>query len=782
MLCIIENLYFRIHHNIAHRGMYMADKVLTYSHEYYRDNHSRRSSLMVEYKANMLKYLRYTYPHIAEDVLINKINTIVAERYKSRTLKYLSLPSPGNVDIKMNDLLETTNELNTDIMSPTGASYCQIDVRKSLFSEYIEDNQKERKVVKHEMLKAEVRGDDQGYRMGNLKQMNIKININVLSGVMLSSVTFRSAINYNAITSTARFGIMTAYSIVELAMASNYYFYSEAKAINWIINLLRIYPGDVSFSRCIDQYKLAIPSVDKVFSAYAEQVKLYAGLSSTDALEALIKTLKPLELAFVYYAVNMKRIFQDNDHFRTYFDDMLDIENVTILKGDIPRVAKLPDDVIQIFAVVVLANEMDKLEITDPKTGKVNKATLDDIDKSYPEFARKIYSVYIHLENYLKKIEVLFENLIMLPIVPSDIGIHKNMIRNMVLLSDTDSILFTNMNWIEWYSGNIHITEKSSNFNAALVTIISKFLEHVFAYMSASMNIDTINMKTLAIKNEFMYDLFLRTPISKHYAGYAKFREGMLQSPYKFDLKGKNFKGSDLCKETTTYVKWFIKYIFDSFLTTYELHPEDLITKAIAFEQRIKRSINDGEVTFLTQKPINLKQGYKIPESSNYLYYELWQDVFAEKYGDLNLPQKTKELPIYEISIKDTTHLNHMKDKSIDIYDKFKKFVTKYPKRKFSRVLIPMDIEVPEELRILANYRKVCSANCYSLDLILKSFNIVNYPNNASIVLFSDTYLHLLEGFSDDEQKRITDAAKQYGEDDEFEEDWDEFSEDIEED
>ena len=93
-----------------------------------------------------------------------------------------------------------------------------------------------------------------------------------------------------------------------------------------------------------------------------------------------------------------------------------------------------------------------------------------------------------------------------------------------------------------------------------------------------------------------------------------------------------------------------------------------------------------------------------------------------------------------------------------------------------------MDIEVPEELRILANYRKVCSANCYSLDLILKSFNIVNYPNNASIVLFSDTYLHLLEGFSDDEQKRITDAAKQYGEDDEFEEDWDEFSEDTEED
>ena len=369
----------------------------------------------------------------------------------------------------------------------------------------------------------------------------------------------------------------------------------------------------------------------------------------------------------------------------------------------------------------------------------------------------------------------LFENFIMLAIMPSDISLHKNMVRNTILLSDTDSILFTNMDWILWYSGNIMIDDRSTRMNVAMITLMSKFLEHVLAYMSASMNVDLVNIKLISIKNEFMYDLFLRTPMSKHYSGYVKYREGVLQDPYKFDLKGKNFKGSNLCKETTSYVKWLTKYIFDSFLKTYEIDPEDLITKTIIFEQRIRHSINAGQVTFLQQQPIKLMRDYGKPESSNWLFYELWQTVFAEKYGELYLPQKTKELPILEVSVRDIAHLSHIRALDKKIYDKFVEFVKKYPKREFKRVLIPMDIEIPEELRAIADFRKVCSANCLSLKLILRSFNIVNYPDKKGVILFSDTYPQLLKEITDEDRKRVIDEADMSIDDlleDDEDEDW----------
>lgn len=744
--------------------------VLLQSSEYYADNFRRKSDLMSEYKQNMLTYLKLEFPEQSERELKNHIDQIVREQYKPRQLKYLQLPSPGNVNIKTNDLLEVTNALNEDILTPYGPTYVSTNVRKAFTSDYIEDNQKERKIVKKDMFLAEQRGDTATVRTKDLKQKNIKIGINALSGVMLSNVSFRSAINYNAITATARFCIMTAYATVELALGSNYYFYNVDKAINWIINLLRIYPGDAKIQGCIDKYKLDVPGSKEVFFAYQEQVQKYDAFGKMQELEHLIDQLSSLQLCFIFYAVNFKRIFQHNDNFRDFFESMIDISKYPEVTGDVPKIAKLPDDLIQMLTII---NRSDV----------VGKFTLQDIDAEHPDIARTLYSAYVHLENKFTDIEDLFSTFINIPIIPSDVVNHKNMMRESVLISDTDSILFTCINWIIWYYKRIIISDDAMRLNAILVTLISKLLDHVFAYISASMNIDLHNLRVLAIKNEFMYDLFLRTPISKHYAGYARYQEGVRKDPYKFDLKGKNFKGSDLSKETTKYVKWFIQYIFDSFIEKYELDPDDLIMKTIAFEQRIKKSIDDGQVNFLSPKPINLKINYKKPESSNYLYYELWQAVFAEKYGDLNLPQKTKDLPITQVSFKDYSAINQIQTIDSSLHKRFVDFMRRYPKKKFERVLIPMDMDIPAELRAVANYRKVCAANCYSLILILRSLNITNYPKSKNnIVLFSDSYPEHLQEINDEYRERIARESDNYQdseEDDWIEEDSDEEEYDI---
>lgn len=712
--------------------------ILTYDNKFYHENYSRQTSVIEEYRANTTMFLSKMLPDVPSEVLSDKVSEVMRTSYKPTPVRYLDVPTKLNVEVKDGNLLDITNSLNTDIITPYGTTFVQVSERESMFIPVINEAQAERKVVKKEMLLAEAKGDEATALIKHLSQLNIKIGINVISGVMLSNVNFRSAINYNSITATARFSTMLAYSYSEIMLEGNFYFNDEDKAINWIVNLLRVYPGDDKFSRCIDRYKLALPDIDKVTKHFTKFVNTYAKFSKNIQLKELIASLSNLELSFVYYSCNLKNIFQDNDQFKIYFDDMFRTDNLDLSKDYSTKgIYELPDGIIFTLAIVILADEMKGI-------------TLDVIDTEHPELGKKIIALYFTLEEKLNKLEDLLFSLVMLPIVPSEIVAHKSMIRKTIVLSDTDSILFTTVSWIKWLTNDIKITTRATNMNAAIIAIMAKVLEHIFAYSSACMNVQESDIKELKIENEFNYDIFMRTPISKHYAGYVRFREGLQQNPYKFDLKGKNFKGSDLCKTTTKYVEQFIKEIFDNYLATYEISGIDLVMKTINFEQRIKQSIFNGDVTFLGQKPIKLARDYSKVESSNYVYYTMWMDVFAGDYPELNLPQKCKELPIKAVSLKNPRAISFMKEEYPELHARFMKFLEKYPKRKFERVLLPLDIDIPKELRSISNYRKVCATNCFSIYLILKCFNIVNHTGNKKLTLFSDIYQSLLHEVLDD--------------------------------
>lgn len=736
--------------------------VLSKPSSYYVTNFSRSTSLMDEYRMNMTTYLSKLYPHLSAVELKTRLDKVIASTYRPTNVQYLEMESPGNIEVKSNLLLDVTNKLDYGCISPYGAVYTPVDERVSMFTNYISDNQAERKKVKHEELIAEASGDMATKQFKYLRQLNIKGRINILSGVMLSSVAFRSSVNYNAITSTARLGIMTSYAITEIALEGNYYFDSEDRAINWIVRLLRIFPGDRQITDCITKYSLHIPTQTEVYDSYVDQLRQYNKADKYPQLYKLINGLTECECTFVYYAANLSRLFRENDSFRAFFKYLINVDNLQNIDGDVPLITTLTDGDIRTLAIVCISDEIP------------DKCTVDHIANEMPDLNRRVYSVYMHLESTLDRLSLLFDTFILIPILPADIRSHKHMIRRTVLLSDTDSVLFTNVHWIKWFTGDIRITPDSTRINAAMVTLVSRILEHSLAYLSTNMGVSEDNLKVMAMKNEFMYDIFMRTPIAKHYAGYIRYREGMRLTPCKLDLKGKNLRGSDLPATTTGYVKKFIKDTFDEFLEDYKLSPDKLMRKIIKFEQLIRLSILDGEVKFLAQKPINQKSSYKAPESSAYLYYTLWTEVFADKYGELHLPQKCKEVYIKPVSVKRITPLDHMKVVDDEIYNRFIGFLKKWPKREFSRVMIPIDMTIPAELIEISDYSRVIKANCYSLELVLKAFNIVNFPTKHGINLFSDTYPELLtEVLKEIEYERASGQPDGYedDEDDEFS-DW----------
>ena len=750
--------------------------VLTRPLEEYHQRYSRKNnpkSVLKEYCNNMMLYLTKQFPDVPKETLQSIMNNAVHEKFKDRITGIITQTEPGNIKTDIEgSLFNETDCLTENILTPYGAFYCSVDEQVSMFTDYIKEQQALRKKTKKEELVAEAKGDMNLKQIKYLGQLATKVAINALSGVALSNVSFRSAINYNAITATARFSTMSAYALSEMNLGNNYFLFDEDQGINWITNLLRLYPGDEILSQLISEYKLKVPSCEDVIKAYTEQVNTYSKFSKNIYLKSTLQNLTNLELTFVFYGSNLFRMVKYNSEvFKDYFDQLVNIDNIPMVEGEIVSFSSLPDEMIRTYAIVALSDLIP------------DKMTPDEIATKLPEVNRKLVSVYYHIEKKLQSIDKLFFNLIALPLVPSEVMLHKNMMRKVTIISDTDSILFTNVNWVRWYNDDdIRITTKTSRFNALIVLLTSKIFNHHFAYVTASLNVDLENMSRLSYKNEFTYDIFLKTSIGKHYCGYIRYREGMRLNPPKLDLKGKQFRGSDLAKTTIKFIDWFIRWIFDKYLTEYKLTPKDLISQVIKFEQLIKTSILEGKIEFLGIKPLKFRSDYAKPESSNYLYFELWESVFKDKYGEIHLPSKSRELLISPIKFSDLSNLEALKKIDKDIYLKFVNFVKKYPKRTISRVLIPLDIEIPQELRSIADYKKIIKGNSLPISLILSSFNIVNNSDSKTYNMYSDIYPELLEELQKENQHVYRESEESNDDEDEDDEEGWENVDDLEDD
>lgn len=699
--------------------------VLTYDDAYFDNIRMDRSTLLDEYHTNMLIYLKQCFPDVTHSVLQDNLESIMSSAIDIPTVDYIDSPSRGNFKLKSDHLVRYLNHTRQDIRSPSGATFVQPDVRESIFIPYIITNQKARKLVKKEEVLAEARGDDAMARHHHREQLNIKIGVNAISGVMLANVAYRSSIHYNSVTGTARFSTMTGYAFVERCLASNFYFSNVDEAINWIVNLLSSTPSEAKILSLVNKFNMKVPSKDEVLKIYGDAVDSYSKFVDKGPMEELIGSLSKMQLTYIFYANSFSRIMFENPSMRTIIDDMIDHSDIPEYTGDITTTRELSDDGITTFAFTLLSDEM-KMD-----NGKV--IPLDKIDTEHPELAKRIISLYHVIEIKLAKLTGLVNTFLNLPVLPSNTLNHKNMMRKTTVLSDTDSIIFTLTKWTHWYTGKMEATAKSRDMGAFVVLILTKCFLHMFTLLLVRMNVPSKYMRKLVMKNEFSFTSLLRTTIAKHYAALITMREGQVFDPPKLELKGRAFKSSTLCKETLTAIKALVMYVLNAPLKGYTLTFEDLLRRAIEFEQTIIQSTSLGETKYLETAPIRPKGEYKKPYSSSYLYAELWNCVFEGIHPALVLPQKCRVVPI--LPVKANTYKVRMPE---ELHKGWEAFFKKHPKKKISRVFIPMELPIPDALINVLDQEKILHFNCQALYLLMKSFNILttssfsnNYPDLA---------------------------------------------------
>ena len=729
-----------------------------------------RENLFQAYLSNMTEYMQMEFPQADRNVLRTFIKTEIETRSRDMmhrldiakannedlsvarsgdqrlwpTLQMVRNVDPqaqkrghsyGNITYYENeDLLGVVLQNRDKIVSPFGTFYETVDRKPSFLKGMVDVKGKKRKTEKKAMLQAKKEGNKTKEIFHNNNQATIKINMNSLIGGMGSGFNFLSSIaNFNSVTSIARFFIINAYAHAERFLESNFYFRTEEQLINFLITVHRKGPDPLKVIDVCNKVGIRIPEWEEVYTFLTNCLHRYMFPTDHPTVRKILSSCHIGELAFIFYMSNMKHLVMENsDFFRDFTSKFFGaVVSPTTPNVEPSELYKLDGDL-----VVVLSTVYHDII---PLNEKGNSISIYDTIEQYPVLAKQLVYLGQHMQRTLDEIQEIFELFMNHQVGIGYVAEHKQMFRDTVILSDTDSIVFTTKSWAEWYNGSLKLDQAAFNMNALVVYWLSKANGYILYNVSKAFGALGKDLVTMNMKNEFMMPIEILTTLKKHYIAMLKIQEGVVYSKPRLDIKGVNLRGSNFSHNTLNYVVWFIQGIIDDIYTTGKVSAKKKIAEVLRFERFVLDSLRAGETSFLTVDPVKAKEEYTDADRTIYFNYIFWEHVFAEKYGSIMIPTKCYVLPL--TNIQHPTYLKFLKEKFPEEEQKLQAFVSKNMTKDINRIPInPLVDAIPEELRMVTDYKAVVYANVRPLYLCMGSLGITLGNSKKLNALYSDVY------------------------------------------
>lgn len=728
-----------------------------------------RTSIFDAYVTNTVEFLKRMRPDIPEETLSEFIKNMLIEKNAGMierlkraklngedlnakrkpedrlwpTIEGIRSSDPENPSSKAHiygeecelhgyELTKWIFDYRSKIISPFGSVYQTVDINPSFLKGMVDMKKAERKKEKKLMLGAKKEGNRTAEVFHNNQQATIKINMNSYIGGMGSGFSNLSSVaNYNSVTSISRFFIMYSYAHAERFLESNFYFRCEEQLINFIVTCITQGPSDDRIRDVMDRNCIAYPDVEEVVTFLIGCLERYDNLRPNDNAKTLIRSCSRERLSFLYYMSNMKHIVNRNGtYYRDWINRLFD-SNVEEIDCEASDINKLDGDL-----VIVLSTVYNSLLPTNPKSGN-NISVYDCIEQS-PEIAKRLYQLGYHMQKCMDEIQEVFDLFTDHNVSIGYVNEHRNQYRDAVIVSDTDSIIFTTKSWVEWYAGNIKLDSVAFNINALVVYWISKANSNILYHVSKNLGALNKDLLTMAMKNEFMMPIEILTSLKKHYVSILKIQEGVFYKNPRMDIKGVNLRGSNFSSSVLNYVTWFIDTLIKDIYENGEVDPSKKIIEVLRFEKMVHDSLMKGETTFLSIEPVKDKSEYAEPDSSIYFNYRFWEAVFSEKYGHIDIPTKCYVVPL--VDARSPEFISELQAKDEKIGNAWDKFVNGTSKNVTRIVINPIVNTIPQEIRYNCNYRAIVYENTKPLYLILSTLGINAGNDIKRIVLFSDLY------------------------------------------
>lgn len=689
-----------------------------------------RPILFKEYADHITRYISSVtgkdYDQVHEFVK-NKVLTLK----QSENITYLDTTSAGNIVCKSDDLWSFLKNIRDKIITPSGSIYYPTNVKKALITQMVDDKLKERKVIKKKQLEAEAVGDKLTAKECHQAQATVKIFCNAIPGGFGSpyNVLYDKG-GYNAITSVARAMIGRAITTTEQLLGGNFSWFSEDELINYIIIMTKSCPSEDMIINMISKYQLKTPSKEELSSFYYKTIKNYVPTINMNNINSLIRTLPQYQVSFLFYYCNLRHIMWYNENiFRNYFKDLFSLEKLVIKEDEIkPSSIYNVDEFILSFVTVAFADQFEGLSI--------KKIVEERID-----IAKKLLAIVDLVSPKLKSLNELFDVFVNNETEIARIDLKPLTRRNTVVISDTDSVIFTAKGWDKWYNGQDHfeISKESYQITAYGIYVLSNVVKSALRRFSKKHLVAEDSLGILAMKNEFLYPSLIIFPLKKTYAGLITMQEGVMLSKPKEDIKGQQLRGSTVCKESLDFTKDVLvnKILFPSM--QHQISAIDMINNVVAYELKIKESVLiNGKTDYCQLASIKKESDYKDPESTGQVIaHQLWETVFAKKYGHVSVPSKTYTIPL--LSSLPPNYYEDLNTMSRGLGNKFKDFVEKNGGLPSSILINPQLETIPVELRPIIDVRSIIYSNIKPTYVVLDVLGIaLGYKKDK--VLLSDIY------------------------------------------
>ena len=615
-------------------------------------------------------------------------------------------------------------ENNELIVAPSGTVYQNPNKKVSILSDYTQGRIGERKVYKKEMKVAQLKNDHVQKDIKDAQQNSCKIDANSLSGAFNSVYTMlflKTA--HSSLTSTCRMSTAYGNGNNEKFITGNRHFWKPELVIAQIASTINMVDL-VQVRYVCELYNLNYPTVEQTLECIKYSTSLYWDIPFWDNLfEGYVSKLSNVERAAFVYVGDLYHLTQFNDSFvRQLFNDFITKPSLCY---DFDKAQSLVDDDLHSFIAMC---EKDMM------MGKEYKDLTDD--------EKAVYSGYvIQLRETLDKYKDLIKTFWASPVAPASAANFPSSERKSVIAGDTDSTIFTVQYWVKWYLGDIKFIREGYAVAGTVVYFAGQMIVHLLAMMSGNMGVITKEIWRIAMKNEFFFPVFVPTMRGKHYFAYQEIREGNVFTEPELELKGAELRNANTPQVIKDAEIKLIKDIMDEVIKYQKVDIKDKLHRIAALEYQIREDIEKGGFKYFRLSQIKNKDAYSVDEPPAFAQYEMWQEVFGDKYG-MSEPPPIRTVS-FKVAAKNKTEIKNWLEAIEDkqIRDKLAHWMERTGKTQLTELKLPLAIlqgtGVPKELVEGASLRKVISVIMSPFYVILEALGFF-YTTKPFISLVSD--------------------------------------------
>lgn len=603
---------------------------------------------------------------------------------------------------------------NNEIIAPTFTTYLNPEIRSSRIVDLLDENVILRSKHKKLSQKFESVGNTSLYRYNDRLQDAFKRQNNSVSGGFVaegSVINNKSA--HSTLTSTTRYISSLSNASNERLIEGNRQYYSAQIALNNLISIASTTDYEET-TKAMEAFDLHYPDIEETLECVYRSTDLYMVRDKKEIalLAEFIAVMTPVERAAFVYTGDLYHLRKHNETFvRTLISELATTGNETPVEDPIGRIRKTDEQFVNY-------------------AHQANLSMLRGKGKDYSLLSEKeqyiLANTCINIEQVVSKYKQLFKAFFLTRNSPCTIATVPSMIRRTVVLSDTDSTMFSVDNWVNWYFGRLDFSDRGFAIAGAVMFIATQSVAHILALFSANMNVSKKRLFTLAMKPEYVFPVFCQTSVAKHYYTAIAVKEGNVYPKIKMEIKGVHMKDSTVPTNIIKSAAETMESIITTIMRGEKVRLQEVIYKTIAIEQDIIQSINKGEGRYLRRFKIKEASAYKNEAmKSPYQYYDLWEKVFADKYGHApNPPYNAVRLPL---ELPNRTALAEwlasIEDR--ELAERLKTwFVTN---EKVNITSFPAPVEnckshgIPKELQMIVNSRKMALTLTNSYRNILES-------------------------------------------------------------